>query len=90
MLVYKNQKVDLHTEERLQNMKKLVLGSLIAVLLLVVARYALWPKIALALPWIAFNAAPINGLLLIAQLVAAGGAIGIVASWISVGRHLRT
>ncbi|HTC30666.1 MAG TPA: permease-like cell division protein FtsX [Candidatus Acidoferrum sp.] len=67
-----------------------VLGSLIAVLLLVVARYALWPKIALALPWIAFNAAPINGLLLIAQLVAAGGAIGIVASWISVGRHLRT
>ncbi len=67
-----------------------VLGSLIAVLILVAARYALWPKLLLALPWIQLNATPIDGPVLVAQLVAAGGAIGIVASWISVGRHLRT
>lgn len=67
-----------------------VFGSLIAVLILVVARYALWPKLLLALPWIQLNAMPIDGPVLVAQLVAAGGAIGVVASWISVGRHLRT
>jgi cell division transport system permease protein len=67
-----------------------VLGSLIAVLILVIARYALWPKLMLALPWIQFNATPIDGPLLVAELIAAGGAIGVVASWISVGRHLRT
>jgi cell division transport system permease protein len=67
-----------------------VLGSVIAVILLVIARYALWPKLMLALPWIALNAEPINGMLLVVQLVGAGGAIGIIASWVSVGRHLRT
>ncbi|MGC2129360.1 MAG: permease-like cell division protein FtsX [Candidatus Aquilonibacter sp.] len=67
-----------------------ILGSLIAVLILVVARYALWPKLLIALPWIQLNATPIDGPALVATLVAAGGAIGVVASWISVGRHLRT
>ncbi|HUN29503.1 MAG TPA: permease-like cell division protein FtsX [Alphaproteobacteria bacterium] len=67
-----------------------VLGSFLAVLILAGARYALWPKLLLALPWIQLSNAPINGPVLVAQLLAAGGAIGIIASWISVGRHLRT
>jgi hypothetical protein len=44
MLVYKNQKVDLHTEERLQNMKKLVLGSLIATVMVCYFLYAIKEK----------------------------------------------
>ena len=67
-----------------------VFGSLIAVIILVTARYALWPKLMLALPWMQFNGTTVDGPLLVAQLIAAGGAIGVVASWISVGRHLRT
>jgi cell division transport system permease protein len=66
-----------------------VIGSLLAVAILLVARYALWPKLMLALPWIQLNTGTVNGPLLVAQLVAAGGAIGIISSWISVGRHLR-
>jgi cell division transport system permease protein len=67
-----------------------IFGSFIAVVILITARYALWPKLLLALPWVQFNATPIDGPVLVAQLVLAGGAIGVVASWISVGRHLRT
>jgi hypothetical protein len=33
---------------------------------------------------------PLDARLLAGELVAVGAAIGIVASWISVGRHLRT
>ena len=67
-----------------------VLGSFIAVAALVIARYALWPKLLLALPWVQLNAASVNAPLLVAELFLAGGAIGVIASWISVGRHLRT
>ncbi|HET9028597.1 MAG TPA: permease-like cell division protein FtsX [Candidatus Aquilonibacter sp.] len=67
-----------------------VLGSLIAVAVLAAARVWLWPKLLLALPWVQLNAAHINAPLLIAQLLLAGGFIGIIGSWISVGRHLRT
>lgn len=66
-----------------------VVGSLVAVLILIAARYALWPKLILALPWIQLNAGAVNGPVLIAQLLLAGSAIGVVSSWISVGRHLR-
>jgi cell division transport system permease protein len=66
-----------------------VIGSLLAVAILVAARYALWPKLILALPWIQLNAGSVNGPLLIAQLFLVGGAVGVVSSWISVGRHLR-
>jgi cell division transport system permease protein len=66
-----------------------IIGSLLAVAILVIARYALWPKLMLALPWIQLNAASVNGTVLIAQLLLAGSAIGIISSWISVGRHLR-
>ena len=67
-----------------------VFGALIAVVVLAVSKYELWPKLLLALPWVQLNAGIVNLPVLIAQLVLVGGAIGVVASWISVGRHLRT
>jgi cell division transport system permease protein len=67
-----------------------VIGSLLAVAILVIARFWLWPQLLLALPWVQLNSAPIDGPLLVLQLIGVGGAIGIIASWISVGRHLRT
>jgi cell division transport system permease protein len=67
-----------------------VVGALIAVALLAIARAALWPRLLEALPWVQLTAMPLDPRLLIAELVAVGAAIGVVASWISVGRHLRT
>ena len=67
-----------------------VLGGTIAVVVLTAARLTLWPKLLVALPWLPLNAAAINLPLLVLQLIVVGGAIGAVASWISVGRHLRT
>jgi len=65
-------------------------GSLIAVAVLAGARYMLWPKLLLALPWVQLNASVVNGPVLVGQLLLVGGFIGVIASWISVGRHLRT
>lgn len=65
-------------------------GALLAVVILTIARVALWPKLMLALPWIGLSAVAVNTAPLIAELVIAGVAIGIIASWLSVGRHLRT
>jgi len=67
-----------------------VFGALIAVVVLAVSKYELWPKLLLALPWVQLNAGSVDLPVLVAQLVLVGGAIGVVASWISVGRHLRT
>jgi len=67
-----------------------IVGSLIAVAVLAVARYMLWPKLLLALPWVQLNAGVVNAPLLVGELVLVGGCIGVIASWISVGRHLRT
>ncbi len=67
-----------------------LLGALVAVVVLSVARLVLWPKLLLALPWVQLNTASVGMPTLILELFVAGGAIGVVASWISVGRHLRT
>ncbi len=67
-----------------------LLGSLAAVIALGIARTVLWPKLLLALPWVQLNATSVDMPVLILELFVAGGAIGVVASWISVGRHLRT
>jgi cell division transport system permease protein len=67
-----------------------VLGALLAVGLLAGARAALWPRLLEALPWAQITLMPVDGRVLAGDLVAVGAAIGIVASWISVGRHLRT
>ena len=67
-----------------------ILGSLIAVGVLAVARYVLWPKLLLALPWVQINTGVVNAPALVGELILVGGFIGVIASWISVGRHLRT
>ena len=67
-----------------------LVGSLIAVAVLAVARYMLWPKLLLALPWVQLNSGVVNGPVLVGELLLVGGFIGVIASWISVGRHLRT
>jgi cell division transport system permease protein len=67
-----------------------LIGSGIAVLVLAVARAALWPRLLEALPFVQLPPAAMNPAVLVAELFLAGGAIGVVASWISVGRHLRT
>jgi cell division transport system permease protein len=67
-----------------------VVGALLAVALLAAARAALWPRLLEALPWAQLTLAPVDARVLALQLLGVGAAIGIVASWISVGRHLRT
>ncbi len=67
-----------------------IAGSFIAVVVLVSARLWLWPKLVLALPWVQLNTAHIDGPMMLLELFLTGAAIGAVASWISVGRHLRT
>lgn len=67
-----------------------VVGALLAVGLLAAARAALWPRLLEALPWAQLTLAPVDARVLALQLLGVGAAIGIVASWISVGRHLRT
>jgi cell division transport system permease protein len=67
-----------------------VIGALLAVGLLAIARAALWPRLLEALPWAQLTLAPVDVRLLAAQLVVVGAAIGVVGSWTSVGRHLRT
>jgi cell division transport system permease protein len=67
-----------------------LIGSAIAVLVLAVARAALWPRLLEALPFVQLPATTFSPALLVGELFLAGAAIGVVASWISVGRHLRT
>jgi cell division transport system permease protein len=67
-----------------------VIGALVAVALLAIARVALWPRLLEALPWAQLTAAPVDVRMLALQLVLVGAAIGVAGSWISVGRHLRT
>ncbi|MGR4065622.1 MAG: permease-like cell division protein FtsX [Vulcanimicrobiaceae bacterium] len=67
-----------------------ILGGLVAIGILWIARVTLWPRMLEALPWMPLNSASVDPLRLALELLAVGGAIGILASWISVGRHLRT
>ncbi|HEX3671546.1 MAG TPA: permease-like cell division protein FtsX [Candidatus Cybelea sp.] len=67
-----------------------LIGALCAIGLLAVARAALWPRLLEALPWAQLTVVPVDGRIFSAELLAVGAAIGIVASWVSVGRHLRT
>jgi cell division transport system permease protein len=66
-----------------------LLGALLATGILVCAHYFLWPKLLLALPWIELGHVNVNGVPLLLELFATGGAIGLIGSWFSVGRHLR-
>jgi cell division transport system permease protein len=67
-----------------------VVGALLAVGVLAIARVTLWSRLLEALPWVKLSAMPVQPGILIGELIAAGAAIGLVAAWISVGRHLHT
>jgi cell division transport system permease protein len=67
-----------------------ILGAGLAIGILAIARVSLVPKLAAALPWIQLNVMQVDISSLVLQLVFVGGAVGIIASWISVGRYLRT
>jgi cell division transport system permease protein len=66
------------------------LGAALAVGMLALARAALVPKLSAALPWLQLNTAHLDLSSLVLQLFAGGAAVGVVASWIAVGRYLRT
>lgn len=66
-----------------------VIGALLAIGVLAVARAMLWPRLLEALPWVRLSVMPVAPGALVGELILVGGAIGLVASWISVGRHLR-
>ncbi|MEO9097212.1 MAG: permease-like cell division protein FtsX [Candidatus Baltobacteraceae bacterium] len=67
-----------------------VLGAGIAIGLLALARRELVPKLIVAVPFLPLHAATPNGGMMALQLLGVGAAVGVVASWISVGRYLRT
>ncbi len=67
-----------------------LVGALIAVGLLWIARVTIWPRLLEALPWIQLNVVRVGAGPLVAELFVVGCAVGVVASWISVGRHLHT
>ncbi|HEY8296461.1 MAG TPA: permease-like cell division protein FtsX [Candidatus Baltobacteraceae bacterium] len=66
------------------------LGSIVAIGVLALLRVSLLPKLLAALPWLsAGDVVRVDVSSLILELLAVGGAMGIIASWISVGRYLR-
>jgi cell division transport system permease protein len=67
-----------------------VLGALVALGLLVLAQFQLLPKLVAALPFVPLRSAAPNEITLALELLAIGAAVGVVASWFSVGRYLRT
>jgi cell division transport system permease protein len=66
-----------------------LLGSLLALGLLEIARFELVPKLAAALPFLPMRAANIGQAGFALELLLVGATVGIVASWLSVGRYLR-
>jgi cell division transport system permease protein len=67
-----------------------VLGSVVALGALALAERELLPKLTAALPFVPIHGATPNELVLALELLATGAAVGVVGSWISVGRYLRT
>jgi cell division transport system permease protein len=66
-----------------------LLGSAIALGLLEIARLQMLPKLALALPFLPLQIATIDQGAFALELLGVGAAVGLVASWLSVGRYLR-
>jgi cell division transport system permease protein len=64
-----------------------VLGAGVAIGVLAVAEHQVVPKLAQTLAFVTFK---VNEGTLCLELLACGAAVGLVASWFSVGRHLRT
>jgi cell division transport system permease protein len=67
-----------------------LLGAGVAIGVLALAHASLVPKLAGALPWLQMNIVHVDLSALVLELLAVGSAVGVIASWISVGRYLRT
>ena len=67
-----------------------ILGSLVAIGLLAAVRASFVPKLTAALPWVQINAVQVDLSSLVLQMLVVGAAVGVIASWIAVGRYLRT
>ena len=67
-----------------------LMGAAVALALLVIARAQLLPKLVAALPFLPLRTAGPNPALLTLELLGVGAMVGLIASWISVGRYLRT
>jgi len=63
-----------------------VLGAGVAIGVLALAEHQVVPKLAATLAFVSF---PVNDLTLGLELLGAGAVVGLIASWYSVGRHLR-
>jgi cell division transport system permease protein len=63
-----------------------VVGAAVAIAVLAVAQMQLVPKVAATLQFVPFH---VNGLQLAGELLLVGAAVGLIASWLSVGRYLR-
>jgi cell division transport system permease protein len=66
-----------------------LVGAGLAVALLALGRFQLLPKLAVALPFVPMHTGGQSAWLLAFQLLGVGAAVGILASWFSVGRYLR-
>ena len=64
-----------------------VLGAAVAIGVLALAEHQIVPKLASTLAFVTFK---VNEGTLSLELLACGAAVGLIASWFSVGRHLRT
>jgi cell division transport system permease protein len=64
-----------------------ILGAALAIGVLALAEHQVVPKLASTLAFVTFR---VNELTLSLELLAVGAAVGLIASWFSVGRHLRT
>lgn len=64
-----------------------LLGAGIAIGVLALAEHQVIPKLAQTLAFVTFK---VNEGTLCVELLAVGAAVGLIASWLSVGRHLRT
>jgi cell division transport system permease protein len=64
-----------------------VLGAAVAIGVLALAEHQVVPKLAATLAFVTFR---VNESTLCVELLAVGAAVGLLASWFSVGRHLRT
>jgi len=63
-----------------------VLGAAVAIGVLALAEHQVVPKLAATLAFVTFR---VNETTLGLELLAVGAAVGLIASWFSVGRHLR-
>lgn len=67
-----------------------ILGAVIALALLAIAKSTLWPRLLEALPGFSLGNVRFDGTAMALELLLVGALVGAIASWISVGRYLRT